>query len=175
MPTATGNTDTVISSTRFEIYSDGELVPPGVGIISVLIQNSINRIPSARLVLIDGDVTTGDFSASASELFVPGKPIEIKAGYDGNQASVFKGIIVRHGIEFTEGNLTHLIIELRDPCVKLTVGRKNKYFFDSKDSEIIEEIIGGYSGLSSDVESTDNSHPSMVQYYVTDWDFILRK
>lgn len=175
MPLVPVNSDTLLSATTFEIFSEGELVPPEVGYASITVQNSINKIPSARLVLFDGDVSQGNFSVSGGELFVPGKSIEIKAGYNGESESIFKGIIIRHGIEIIEGNTSKLVIELKDPSVKLTVGRKNKYFFESKDSEIIEEIIGGYAGISADVEDTETSHPSMVQYYVTDWDFILTR
>ena len=175
MPIIQENSDTLLSATTFEIFSEGELVPPEIGYASITAQNAINRIPSARLVLFDGDVAEGDFSASAGELFVPGKTIEIKAGYNGESQTIFKGIIIRHGIEIIEGNTSKLVIELKDPSIKLTVGRKNKYFFDSKDSEIIEEIIGGYSGVSAEVEDTGTTHPSMVQYYVSDWDFILTR
>jgi Rhs element Vgr protein len=175
MPLVPVNSDTLLSATTFEVYSDGDLVPPEIGYASITVQSAINRIPRARLVLFDGDVTEGDFSVSAGELFVPGKSIEIKAGYNGESKSIFKGVVIRHGIEIIEGNTSKLVIELKDPSVRLTVGRKNKYFFDSKDSEILEEIINGYSGISADVEDTPTTHASMVQYYVTDWDFILTR
>lgn len=175
MPLVPVNSDTLLSATTFEIFSEGELVPPEIGYASITVQKAINRIPSARLVLFDGDVTEGDFSVSAGELFVPGKSIEIKAGYNGESKSIFKGTVIRHGIEILEGNTSKLVIELKDPSVKLTVGRKNKYFFDSKDSEILEEIINGYSGISAEVEDTPTTHASMVQYYVTDWDFLLTR
>jgi phage protein D len=38
----------------------------------------------------------------------------------------------------------------------MTLGRKSKYFYDSKDSDIIEELIGN-SGATADVEATSNS------------------
>ena len=51
---------------------------------------------------------------------------------------------------------------------------KNKYFKESTDSEIAEEIIGEY-GFENDIESTSSSHFEMVQYFCTDWDFMLAR
>lgn len=57
----------------------------------------------------------------------------------------------------------------------MTVGRKNKYFFDSSDSEIIETLIGSYPDLGANVERTQPNHSEMVQYYCSDWDFMLTR
>ena len=39
----------------------------------------------------------------------------------------------------------------------------------------MSSIIGAYSGLSSSVSSTATEWPQQVQYYTTDWDFILSR
>ncbi|SHO62240.1 type VI secretion system tip protein VgrG [Algoriphagus zhangzhouensis] len=174
MPLVPVNTENKEDIVSYTILSDGNALPPEVGIATIIVQKAVNKIPSARLVLFDGSVAESDFKLSAGDLFVPGKALEIKAGYHGIEETIFKGIIIRHGLEVTDSS-SKLILELKSEAVKMTVGRKNKYFFDSADYEIIEEIIGSYSGLSADVESTTGSHPEMVQYYVTDWDFILTR
>lgn len=161
------------SLATLKILSDGKVIPARIGVAMVAVQKAVNKVPSARLVLYDGDVSTGDFELSGGELFTPGKEIEIRAGYNNVEQSLFKGIVIRHGLEVTQ-NSSKLILELRDPAIKLTVGRKNRYFFESKDSEIMEEILSGYS-LQSDIEATTASHPEMVQYFVSDWDFILTR
>lgn len=174
MPLVPVSTETNPSLATYKIFSDGTELPASVGVAMISVQKVINKIPSARLVLYDGDVSEGDFELSGGDLFVPGNEIEIKAGYNAIEETIFKGIIIRHGLEVSE-KASKLTIDLKDPVVKMTVGRKNKYFFESKDSDIIEEIIGTYSGLSAEVEATSLSHPEMVQYYVTDWDFILTR
>lgn len=161
------------SLATLKILSDGKVIPARIGVAMVAVQKAVNKVPSARLVLYDGDVSTGDFELSGGELFTPGKEIEIRAGYNNVEQSLFKGIVIRHGLEVTQ-NSSKLILELRDPAIKLTVGRKNRYFFESKDSEIMEELLSGYS-LQSDIEVTTASHPEMVQYFVSDWDFILTR
>lgn len=56
----------------------------------------------------------------------------------------------------------------------MTLGRKSKYFYDSKDSDIIEELIGN-SGTTADVEATSNTHKELVQFQASDWDFMLTR
>ena len=174
MPLVPVSTETNPSLATYKIFSDGTELPAAVGVVLISIQKGVNKIPSARLVLYDGDVASGDFALSGGDLFLPGKKLEIRAGYNSQEEPIFSGIIIRHGLEVSE-KASKLILELKDEAVKMTVGRKNKYFFESKDSEIIEEVIGTYSGLSSEVEATTAPHPEMVQYYVTDWDFILSR
>jgi len=174
MPLVPASTETNPSLATYKIFSEGTELPASVGVAMISVQKVITKIPSARLVLYDGDVSEGDFELSAGNLFVPGNELEIKAGYNAIEETIFKGIIIRHGLEVSE-KASKLTIDLKDPSVKMTVGRKNKYFFDSKDSEIIEEVIGSYGGLTSEVETTSITHPEMVQYFVTDWDFIVTR
>jgi phage protein D len=60
-------------------------------------------------------------------------------------------------------------------AIKMIVGRKSLIFSKKKDSEIISSIIGTYPGLSADVAATPTDWPSLVQCYVTNWDFILAR
>src|SRR5690606_21730217 len=106
-------------------------------------------------------------------LFVPGKEIEIKAGYHSEEDSIFKGIVIKHSLKIRPSQ-SFLIVECKDKAVKLTIGRKSKYFYESKDSEVLEEIIDGF-GLEKDVETTNVTHKELVQYNVSDWDFLVTR
>lgn len=141
--------------------------------LSIVVEKEVNRIPTAKIVFVDGDPSLQDFPLSNDDLLIPGKKIEITSGYQGSEESVFKGVIVKHNIKVRPQQAL-LIVECRDEAVKLTVGRKSKYFYESKDSDIIEEIIGTY-GISKDIESTKFKHKELVQYNTTDWDFILSR
>jgi len=153
------------------ILLDGVQLPGSYHVLSVIVTRELNRIPVAVLNLRDGEASQSTFEGSNSDLFVPGKEIEIKLGYRSQDDTVFKGIIVRHSIKVrSSGSL--LIIECRDKAVKMTSGIKSKYFIDKKDSDIMEELIGTY-GLSKDVEATVPSMKEVVQYESTDWDFVL--
>lgn len=164
----------VVDNPRYTIFSDGTELSHDFIIHSLSISKSVNKIPHARLVLKDGDIPREDFPASNRDEFVPGAEVEIQMGYRDEQESIFSGIVIKHGIKSQYEESSQLIVELKDPAVKMTVGRKNKYFKDSTDSDIIDEIIQPYS-LQAEVESTSVNHAEMVQYYCTDWDFMVTR
>ena len=56
--------------------------------------------------------------------------------------------------------------------MKMTVGRNNAYYTEKTDSDIITKLIDNH-GLSADVTSTSNQLKEVVQYYATDWDFMI--
>ncbi|MBV6441927.1 MAG: hypothetical protein EPGJADBJ_03620 [Saprospiraceae bacterium] len=158
----------------FSVLANGTEVSSTTEILSVLTQKEANRIPMARLVIRDGNAATEDFAVSNEGTFLPGSELEIKAGYDQQYETIFKGIVVRHGIQVMQNGASVLQVECRDKAVKMTVGRHNKYFTEVKDSDVMEELIGAY-GLKANVESTPLKHKELVQYYSTDWDFLLSR
>jgi len=159
----------------FDILIDGQLVDPGYQVLSISIAKEINRIPTAKLIFKDGDAATETFAISEGKEFLPGKSIVIKIGRDSENKQLFKGIIVKHGIRARENGDTELLLDCRDEAVKMTIGRHNFYYENSKDSEIMEEVINHYQGLAPDVETTDLKHLEMVQHHCTDWDFVLMR
>ncbi|MFD2565665.1 type VI secretion system tip protein VgrG [Aquimarina rubra] len=140
---------------------------------TISIEKEVNRIPTAKIILIDGEPAKQDFELSNEELLIPGTEIEITAGYHSDEETVFKGIVIKHNIKIRT-NGSYLIIECKDESVKLTIGRKSKYFYENKDSGIIEEIIDTY-GIDKDVEATNYEHKELVQYNISDWDFIVSR
>src|SRR3954469_18659740 len=86
---------TVVSST---ILSGGTAVSTAYHVLSVVVSKEVNRIPSAQIVMVDGDVASQTFEISNTPDFEPGKEIEIKLGYQSSEETVFKGIVVKHSI-----------------------------------------------------------------------------
>lgn len=160
---------------KLTIFSNGAQIDETIQVISVLVNKSINKIPQAKLVLIDGDMPERDFPVSNDDAFKPGSEIKINAGYDGSEETIFAGIVIKHGIKITGDNFSRLVIECRDKAVVMTIGRKNANYIDSKDSEIISKLISNHAGLSSDIQATTTQHKELVQYYCTDWDFTLSR
>ncbi|WP_319590474.1 type VI secretion system tip protein VgrG [uncultured Draconibacterium sp.] len=157
----------------FKILVDGEELSSVYQILSIAVEKEINRIPWAKIILHDGDPASQDFELSNEDLFIPGKEIEIKAGYHSQNETIFKGIVIRHNLKIRLSGAV-LIVECKDLAVKLTVGRKSKYFYESKDSEILEQVIASYS-LENEIEETNVEYPEMVQYNVSDWDFCVTR
>ena len=158
----------------YDLISNGQVVDPGLQVMSIVTCKEINRIPTAKIVLRDGDAAEETFAISNQEFFIPGKVIEIKLGKDRDNQLVFKGIVTRHCVKVTESGQSDLVVECRDESVKLTIGRHSRYFENQKDSAVLEEIISGY-GLGPDVEDTQLTHKELVQHHCTDWDLILSR
>jgi Rhs element Vgr protein len=157
----------------YKILIDGTELPATVNVLNISIEKEINRIPSAKIIITDGDPASQEFAVSNDTLLIPGKEIEIKSGYHSDEETIFKGIIIKHSLKIRASH-SLLIVECRDKAVKLTSGRKSKYYFDSKDSDIIEEIIGTYE-LEKDIEATSLQHKKIVQFNCSDWDFIITR
>ena len=62
------------------ILIDGAQLPGAYHVLSVVVSRELNRIPSALIHLRDGEASQATFEASSSDLFVPGKKIEIQMG-----------------------------------------------------------------------------------------------
>ena len=161
------------SVVTYTVKVSGNAIPDAVSILSISVEKKVNRISSAKITILDGEPNTGEFTASSSSTFLPGAEITIEAGYDAQNELIFKGIITGQSIRIDEFVGSALEVECRDAAVKMIVGRKNLTFSKKSDSDIISSIIGAYSGLSADVISTTTVWPEQVQYYVTDWDFVL--
>lgn len=157
----------------FNVKAGGSVIPDELSVYAVHIEKKINRIPVARITILDGDPATGTFPASSSTTFVPGSSIIIEAGYDNNMQIIFQGIITGQSIRVDPSIGSALEVECRDEAIKMIVGRKSLTYSNQKDSDIITSIIGTYSGLSADVTATSTTWPEQVQYYATDWDYIL--
>ncbi|NTE05722.1 type VI secretion system tip protein VgrG [Agrobacterium tumefaciens] len=159
----------------YSIKMDGTPIPDIFRVYSFTIDKKINQIATARMVIQDGMADTGTFDASSSETFKPGGKITIEAGYDETTQLIFSGIITGQSIRIDEMVGSALEVECRDAAIKMIVGRKSLTYSQQKDSDIIQQIIGNYSDLTADVSATTTVWPEQVQYYVTDWDFILAR
>jgi len=150
-------------------------IPRTIQVDSITVNKEINRIPWAKVILIDGDASSENFEASNGSLFIPGKKMEIKCGYESDNFTIFKGIIIKMNIKVRSGGSSVLILECRDETVKMTVGRKSKYFLQVKDSDIISKITGTYSGFTTLVDTTKVTHKEVIQYDCSDWDFVVAR
>lgn len=156
-----------------KVLVEGTELPKTYQVKSIAVSREVNRIPVAQLVIIDGDASERDFKLSNEDLFVPGKKVEITVGYHSDEATIFKGIVIKHSIKIRSGS-SMLIIECKDEAVKMTLGRKSNYFYDSKDSDVFQKLIGNY-GLQNDIEATNYQHKELVQYDASDWDFMVSR
>ncbi|RQS65779.1 type VI secretion system tip protein VgrG [Burkholderia sp. Bp8963] len=153
------------------ILVGGQVVPDTLHLLSLTVSRELNRIPSASLQFDDGEAAKATFPASNSDLFVPGKAIEIQLGYRSQNETVFKGTIVKQHLKVRKSGGV-LSVDCYADAVKLTAARKSHYFVGKKDSDIMEDILVAHA-MSHDVEATLPNLDEVVQYDATDWDFVL--
>jgi Rhs element Vgr protein len=158
----------------YAIKVDGTAIPGEYPVFAIHIEQAINRIATAVITLLDGSASGENFAISASPTFVPGREIVIEAGYDSTNKLLFKGIITKQSIRIERSGGPMLDIECKDKAIKMTVGRKNFAWSKIKDSAAISKLIAD-AGLAADVAATTVVMPELVQYYVTDWDFMLAR
>ncbi len=146
----------------------------GLPLMAVTVRRAFNRIPWAELVIQDGDMSTGKFACSDGTAFVPGTPVRIKAGFGKESAEIFRGIVVRQGVKIDGQSDSRLVVECRDTASRMTIGRTNANYLKKTDSDILKALIAAH-GLKADVTSTALTHDELVQYYCSDWDFLLAR
>lgn len=159
------------------ILSDGREMNPAVDLLSIDIVKEVNRIPYAQLVLVDGDAAQQKFALSDSGFFEPGKTIEIKLHYaeePQKRVTVFQGLVVGHGVQ-ASGRGSLLTVELKDAAIRLTQTRKSAVYREQSDSQIIGKLVTDSGLKKGRMAPTPVKHPELVQYYCTDWDFILAR
>jgi Rhs element Vgr protein len=161
---------------RVTILSNGQALPDDTEVLSLEVTRAVNRIPSARIVLIDDSKTDAAlrFSLSDGDLLAPGALISVKAGYGEAQEEIFSGVVVRQGVRVGSFGNSRLVINCRDKALAMTVGRKCANYVDQSDSDIIAKLVKAH-GLEADVAATTVTHKELVQYDVSDWDFLLAR
>jgi Rhs element Vgr protein len=152
------------------------MLDPSFEILEIEVHRELNRIPQARLVLVDGDLAQRQFKLSDQKLFVPGAKVKIDLRYEGENSdqTLFEGLIVRHAVEARDdGSLLRL--ELKDAAFKLTRARHGAVFRKQSDDEAIRQILRNAGIGSGKLSESGLKHLELIQYDATDWDFIVAR
>lgn len=155
----------------FKIMSNGAEISAQYRILSIVVERAVNQIAFAQLTISDGDVAKEKFEISEAAEFIPGREIEIKVGYHSDEKSIFKGIVVKHAVKVQKGKPSVLNIECKHAALRLANQRRNQYFYDVSESEMLETVIKK-AGLKATVDAIPLKHTEMVQFNTSDWDFI---
>ena len=159
----------------YEVLVNGTALPSSCPIVEIEVTKEINKISSAKIVIHDGDPSDVSFPLSEKPEFNPGSEIQINAGYHNTNETIFKGIIVGQGVRVKSAEeMGELVIRCNDKAAAMTVKRRNRYFLEQTDSDILSTVLGEYD-VTPDVQATDNTHKEVIQYDATDWDFLLSR
>lgn len=160
-----------MNNLQSKIFSQGKEIP--TNIISLDIIKMVNKIPYAQVVLCEGgstDKTAVDLSNE--DCFKPGEELEITLSHK-EEESTFKGIVIKHNIRKTNAN-TYLTIDIKDSSLKLSLLRQSAVFNNKEDKQIITDIAN-LKSIDVECNEATYTHKQIVQYYCTDWDFIVSR
>lgn len=157
------------------VVIDGTELPGTANLVEVEVKKEINKIPTATVVILDGSPHEVEFQeADEKTIYKPGSTIKISAGYHQKVETIFEGIILSHNGRIKGDDISEVVLKCVDKAAKMTVLKKNRYFPESKDVDVIGKIIGEY-GLTKKVDSTTHKHETMIQFDVTDFDFVVSR
>lgn len=157
------------------ITSDGKTMDPTIELMSLEIRKELDRIPEAKLVVLDGDPARRNFPVSDSGFFNPGKKITVELRYEGKpDVQVFAGLVVRQSVQAGEDG-TELHVELKDAAIAMTRQRRGLVMFKSTDADVYRTLIARAKLSEGTIARTRVEHPQIVQYNATDWDFLLSR
>lgn len=143
-------------------------------IIEVRVTQEINRISEAEIFMRDGDPSEQKFPVADSGIFIPGAKISIQMGYEGQNQPVFSGVVVKMNITVDEVDGSRLRVFCKDEALKTTITRKNAIYLNQKDSQVVEQIAATYN-LQTTVAATNVTYKELVQFYASDWDFMISR
>lgn len=164
------NKDRVLSCS---VYCNGTKLKDIYSLVSATVRLELNRIGKATLKFNAGDMDKQVFDESDDNLFKPGNAIRLDAGSTDKEETLFDGVIIGLRIMTNKDSRSCMVVECRDHAYPATQGRKNCIFEKKKDSEIIKQVLSAYGSV--EVDGTAYEHPTLVQYYCSDWDFALSR
>ena len=164
------NKDRVLSCS---VYCGGSKLKESYALVSATVRLELNHIGKATLKFNAGNMDKQTFDESDADLFKPGNTIRLDAGDTNKEETLFDGVIIGLRIATGKNSHSYMVVECRDNAYPATQGRKNRIFEKKKDGDIIKETLSCYGTV--EVDATPYQHPTLVQYYCSNWDFALAR
>lgn len=155
------------------VYCNGTKLKDNYALVSATVRLELNRIGKATLRFNAGNMDKQTFDESDVDLLKPGNSIRLNAGDTEKEDTLFEGIITGLRVIIGKDLRSYMVVECRDNAYPATQGRKNRIFEKKADSDIIKEVLSAYGSIK--VDATPYQHPTLVQYYCSDWDFALSR
>ena len=158
-------------TTSLTIYSNGKIISDTINVISVDVNREVNKIGRAEIVL---SINIENLPEDEDMAFDEGNTIRIECGYSRNEVVIFEGFIKEQELSmFGEGE-SNLRVNCAEFTHNTTKTLKNRVFNNKSDSTIINDIFEEY-GFSVVMDDMPITHQNLVQYNMSDWDFLLQR
>jgi uncharacterized protein len=151
----------------FEVKLDGR--PPGREVIrdilSVSYKDNLQEIDSFDITINNWDAQTRTFKYSDSDLFDPGKRLELSMGYRDAMRTMLKGEITSLRPTFPAGGGSTLTISGLNILQRFRTQQESRTYVNRTDSQIAKEIG---ARLHVEVEAADASNEPSFEYLIQD-------
>lgn len=158
----------------FSIKSNGSEIPDTYQVLNVSVKEKINGIPYAVITLNDGDPSRENFPIANHSTFAPGSKIQINAGYDDRNRTIFNGIVSRNSIVINSKVGSVLKVSCSATALRLVRSVQNRSFTNKTDADIITQLCHD-QGLKISIPATNLIHEKVSQNKISDWAFILER
>lgn len=163
-----------MSAYRIIVRGSGNAIDSEQVTMTLDIVKQVDRIPDATLTIVDYRSEDNKLELGDAEFLAPGKAVEIALLREGEPETLaFAGRIVRHGIRYTGSWVLRL--DVRDAAVALTRPRRSRVLVQLSDGEVFSQLVRDAGLALGDVAATGPRHAQLVQYRVSDWDFLISR
>ncbi len=174
---ATPNSSENLEIVNTKIFIDDTEIDNTYQLTEIAIFKKINKLNKADVYFIDGDVAEGKFPIMESNDFKPGTPVKIEIGYGTGEENeiTFAGIIVQVDIQTHSERKPLFVLRCVDEAFKMSLNQQYFLYEQKKDADLFNDIIDRYEVTAATIESTTYEHPSIIQFGISDWDFLLSR
>ena len=160
-----------------KVFVDDNQLDNTYQITEIAIYKKLNKISKADIYFLDGDVADGEFPIMESNKFSLGTPVKIELGYGTGEDSkvAFQGIIAQVDVNTSSERQPLFIIRCVDLAFKMSYNNQYYLYENKKDSDLFNDIIDRHEIKAGIIESSSYTHPSIVQFGLNDWDFLLSR
>ena len=135
----------------------------------------INSLPYAIIRIHDFFFTSSESEnlCANNPVFKIGAKVEIEFGDQEEIKSVFEGVLLDKAFKMdAQEGFCFLELHVYTFAYKMHIVKKNAFYSDKTDSDIIKDIISKYDGIKPKLGNMALKHESIIQRDITDWDFI---
>jgi len=142
-----------------------DLTPETSPLISVRVEEAVNLPDTCAIRIADPH-----FSAFGSGMFRIGSAVEVAL----QGMVVFRGEVTTMVVDQAPGNRHEFVVQGLDLTHRLNRGPRTRTYEQMTDADIVAKIAADH-GLDTDIESTREVHPYVIQANESDFQFLGRR
>lgn len=142
---------------------------------AVVVEHTLNRLATARIIILDRTILEKEFGASNDPNLAVGQSVNIRTTLDGAESDLFSGMIVKQNLRSSAQTGTLLCLELKHSAVKMSHARRSEVFIDKDENAIFQALVKRSQISMNSISLASKAAEKSIQYNVSDWDFLIMR